>query len=384
MDIFVPLEELRKRRSAKWRVYPSDVLPAWVAEMDFALAEPIARELQDAVARGDIGYRDATGLGEAFAGYAQHAWGWAVEPRRVTVVADVVTGVAQSIMQLTEPGTSVVINTPVYPPFFSSVRDVAGRGLHEVPLKRSESGSYSWDLEGMAEAFSRPEVSAFLMCHPHNPTGSVATRHELETIAALAAEHDVVVISDEIHGPLVLPDADHIPYLAVAGEDARAVCVTSASKSWNIPGLKCAQIIASSRTAPEIAAMPMEVTFGAGHLGVMGAIAAFTQGSLWLDAVIGVLDANRHALVDLVRDRLPGVKYHLPNASYLAWLDFREVGGGDNPYATLLEHGKVALSPGPNYGTGGQGFARLNFATSPEILEQIIDRVAVGVAAMKS
>lgn len=377
------LDTLRQRRSAKWRFYPEDVLPAWVAEMDFEVAPPIAAELEAAIRRSDLGYRDTTGLGEAFAGFAAHSWQWEVEPRRVTAVADVVTGIAESLKHLTEPGSSVVINTPVYPPFFSSVRDVARRELAEVPLLREPDGTYRWDLEGMEAAFARPEVSAYLMCHPHNPTGSVATLAELQAIADLARVHDVVVVADEIHGPLTLPGAVHVPYLKVAGDDARAVVITSASKSWNIPGLKCAQIIASSTTSPVIARMPMEVTFGAGHLGVIAAIAAFTDGQPWLNEVAAVLDANRNDLVDLVAGHLPGVSYAPPAASYLAWLDFAAAGLGDNPAAVLLEHGRVALSPGPNYGPGGTGFARLNFATSPEILRAIIERVALGLDAAR-
>ena len=380
MSIFESLDDLRTRRSAKWRVYPADVLPAWVAEMDYSIAEPIADELMAAVRRSDIGYRDVTGLGEAFAGYAHRAWEWEVDPAHVMVVGDVVSGVAESIRHLTAPGSSVVINPPVYPPFFSSVTKVAGRELAEVPLLRDPDGTYRWDLDAMDAAFARPDVSAFLMCHPHNPTGSVATRAELETIAALAAEHDVLVVADEIHGPLTLPGAQHLPYLSVAGADANAVVVTSASKSWNIPGLKCAQVVASARTAPDLARMPVEVTFSAGNLGVMAAIAAFDSGQPWLDEVVAAIDSNRRLLADLVASQLPGVRYAMPAASYLAWLDFTDTDLGPNPAEVLLERGRVALSPGPYYGAQGRGFARLNFATSPEILREIVARVAHGMA----
>lgn len=382
MSVLVPLENLRERRSIKWSLYPADVLPAWVAEMDFSIAPPIAEALHAAIDRSDIGYRNASGLGEAFADYSSRTWGWQFDPKSVTAVGDVVTGVAETIRHLTEPGSSVVINTPVYPPFFSSVRDVAKRGIVEAPLRRQDDGCYAWDLEAMEQAFARPEVTAYLMCHPHNPTGTVATRADLEAIAEMAQRHGVAVVSDEIHGPLAYPGTEHLPYLAIAGDDANAVCVTSASKSWNIPGLKCAQVVTTSRSAPAIAGMPMEITFGSGHLGVLAGIAAYEQGQPWLDEVVAILDSNRTALADLVATRLPGVGYHVPDATYLAWLDFRGVGGGDNPYDTLLEAGRVALSPGPNYGSNGKGFARLNFATSPEILEQVVDRVAVGVAAM--
>ena len=383
--MFATLEELRQRRSIKWRLYPDDVLPAWIAEMDFTLAEPIARELRAAIEQSDIGYRDSSGLGEAFAGFANRAWGWQVEPRRVTAVGDVVTGVAQALVQLTKPGTTVVINPPVYPPFYSSIRDVADRPILEVPMRREDDGHYGWDLEGLDSAFARPEVGAFVMCHPHNPTGSVASREVLEAIAQSAARNDVVVVADEIHGPLTLPGAEHIPYLAVAGGDSQAVCVTSASKSWNIPGLKCAMIIANERTSASIAGMPLEVGFGTGHLGVIAAIAAFDEGEQWLRDAVDVIDSNRTLLDRLVYEKLPDVCYAVPAASYLGWLDFRAIPElGANPADVIMEKGRVALSPGPNYGAGGEGFARVNFGTSPDILREIVDRIAVAVEAVRA
>ena len=382
--MFSTLDELRQRTSMKWRYYPEDVLPAWVAEMDFTIAEPIARDLHGAIARSDIGYRDMTGLGEAFAGYADRAWGWHVDPRRVTAVADVVTGISQAMIQLTPPGSGIVINPPVYPPFFVSVRAIAEREVVEVPMLRQDDGHYRWDLAAMEAAFARPDVSGFLMCHPHNPTGSVATRAELAAIAELATRYDVAVISDEIHAPLTLPGAEHIPFAVIAGDDASVVTVTSASKSWNVPGLKCAIVVANARTGPAMSRMAMEATFGVGHLGVIAAITAFTEGEPWLAEVVSVLDSNRTLLAHLLDEQLPGVGYAVPAASYLAWLDFRGLELGEDPAAGILEHGRVALSSGPTYGQGGEGFARLNFGTSPQILREIVTRVAHAVDVMRA
>lgn len=373
----ITLDGLRKRRSAKWRTYASDVLPAWIAEMDFPLAEPIAATLRTALDNSDTGYLWAGELGDAFSSYANDAWGWQVSSDRVLALPDVLTGVAQSLLRLTSPGDGVVINPPVYHPFFSSITDVVHRSVVEVPMKRGTDGRYDWDLDAMEIAFARPDVTAYLMSNPHNPTGSVASAETLTAIAELSARFGVAVIADEIHAPLVLPGATHVPYLTVAGDDADAVVLISASKAWNIPGLKCSQLISTARTVESVTArIPLEVTYGSGHLGVIAAVAAYRDGQPWLADVVRILDGNRRLLADLLAAELPRAWYRPPDASYLAWIDFREHGLGDDPASILVDRAKVALSSGPVFGTAGTGFARLNFATSPDILREIVSRVA--------
>jgi cystathionine beta-lyase len=375
----IDLTALRERLSAKYQVYPADVIPAWVAEMDFPLAPPVAEALHAAIDRSDTGYRSGQGLADALVDFAERTWRWRLDTGRVTLVPDVLTGLAQALALLTRPGDGVIINPPVYPPFFSTVRDVSGRMLVEVPMAVDERGRYDWDLDALAEAFSRPEVTAYVLCNPHNPTGSVASPSTLGVIADLARTHGVVVIADEIHAPLVLPGAQHTPYLAVAGDQADAVALVSASKAWNLPGLKCAQLVATSATADRMARMPLEVTYGTGHLGVIAAVAAYRHGEPWLAEVVGIIDGNRRLLADLLAEHLPAARYVPPDASYLAWIDFRPYGLGDDPAAVILERGRVALSPGPTYGTGGAGFARLNLATSPAILREMVGRIATVV-----
>lgn len=373
----ISLADLRRRRSAKYQAYPADVLPAWVAEMDFPLAEPIARVLRDAIDRSDTGYPWRGELPDAFADYARTTWSWQVDPGRVTLVPDVIVGVEQAIWAMTEPGDGVVINPPVYHPFFTIITDICGRTLVEVPMSEQPDGSYCWDLDALGAAFARPEVTAYLLCNPHNPTGSVAAREMLESVVALAAEHGVAVIADEIHAPMTLGDATHVPLLTVAPDDARAMVVTSSSKTWNTPGLKCAQVI-TTRAADRLlrASMPLEVTYGTGSLGVLASTAAYTEGDAWLAQVLGILDDNRRRLSTLLAEAVPAARYRPPDASYLAWIDLRECGLGDDPAARLLDRGRVALSPGPTFGTPGIGFARLNFATSPAILEEAVARIA--------
>lgn len=376
----IDLAALRERQSAKYQYYDADVIPAWVAEMDFPLAEPVATALHAAIDRSDTGYRSAAGLADALADFARDRWDWDIPVERIMPVPDVLTGVAQAISILTEPGDGVVVTPPVYTPFFSTIRDVTRRTVVESPLVLGADGSYDWDLASLAEAFARPDVTAFLMSNPHNPTGTVPTPEMLAAIGALAAANGVTVISDEIHGPLVLPGSAHVPFMSVAPDDADAVILVSASKAWNLPGLKCAQLVGTSRTAPVIAErLPLEVTYGTGHLGVIAAVAAYRDGGPWLDDVVAIIDGNRTLLADLLAEHLPLARYAPPQASYLAWLDLRAYDLGDDPAAPLLERGRVALSSGPSYGTGGKGFARLNLATSPRILREIVRRMGTVV-----
>lgn len=373
----IDLAALRGRLSAKYQYYDADVIPAWVAEMDFPLAAPVATALHGAIDRSDTGYRSARGLAEGLVDFAASRWSWSIPTERVVPIPDVLTGVAQSLLLLTEPGDGVVINPPVYPPFFSTVRDVSRRTLVEVPMARGDDGTYTWDLPALEAAFARPDVRAFVLSSPHNPTGNVPDRATLLAIAELSRRYEVLVVSDEIHGPLALPGAEHVPYLTVADDDALAIALVSASKAWNLPGLKCAQLVGTARTAPLIAErMPLEVTYGTGHLGAIAAVAAYREGGPWLDDVIAVLDANRRLLGDLLAEHLPAAGYVPPAASYLAWLDLRAYDLGEDPAAEILRRGRVALSAGPTYGSGGAGHARLNFATSPAVLTEIVRRIA--------
>jgi cystathionine beta-lyase len=376
----IDLTALRDRQSAKYQYFDADVIPAWVAEMDFPMAAPVAAALHAAIDRSDTGYRSALGLADSLAGFARDRWSWDIPHERITPVADVLTGAAWAMRLLTEPGDGVVVTPPVYTPFYATIRDITGRTVVEVPLARADDGSYDWDLAALEQAFARPDVTAFLMSNPHNPTGTVPTPEMLAAIAELAAANGVTVISDEIHGPLVLPGAEHVPFMSVAPDDADAVVLVSASKGWNLPGLKCAQLVGTARTSPIIAErLPMDVTYGTGQLGVIGAVAAYREGGAWLDDVIAILDGNRALLAELLAEHLPLARYVPPQASYLAWLDLRSYDLGDDPAAPMLERGRVALSSGPSYGTGGEGFARLNLATSPRILREIVRRMGTVV-----
>ena len=245
------------------------------------------------------------------------------------------------------------------------------------PLLGADEG-WRLDLDALELAFSGG-ARAFLLCHPHNPTGRSYTRGELQAVAALAARHEVTVISDEVHGPMTMPGATHIPYVSV-GEEAAAhgVVISSASKAFNVAGLKCAVIVSTSDEMHErlVAGLPKHLPYHTGHFGVLAALAAFEHGGEWLDALVAHLDRNRRALADLLAEHLPQVGYVEPQAGYLAWLDCRELRLGDDPAEVFLERGRVALSAGPSFGELGRGFARLNIGTSRALVEEAVRRMA--------
>jgi cystathionine beta-lyase len=371
-----PIGVLRSRTSEKWAEHPDDVLPMFVAEMDYPLAEPIRRALHDAIDRGDAGYVASTNpLPDAFRGYTRRRWDWDLSSATLLTTADVSMGIVEILRRVTTPGSPVVITPPVYPPFFDLLAE-AGVSVLAVPLRDAGDG-LRLDFASLESAFAAG-ARAFLLCNPHNPLGSPHSRHELEQVADLAASYGVTVISDEIHAPLTQPDATFTPYLSVS-EAARAsgFAVHSASKAWNIAGLKCAIMVAEGEVPSEVLnRMPFEVAWRTGQFGLLASVAAYTDGQEWLDGVLTSVAANLDLLDRLLQQHLPGVAWRRPQASYLAWLDFRGRGWGDDPAEIILREAKVALSPGPAFGEPGAGFARMNIACSPGLLEEAIRRIA--------
>ena len=355
-----------------------DVLPLTVAEMDFALAAPVAEALREAVERSDTGYAMATpGLGRALAGFAAGRWNWDLDPASVTAVIDVGVGVVELLRLLARPGDAVVISPPVYPPFFDWVAE-AGARLLEVPLAHDDAG-WRLDLAALETAFAA-HPAAYVLCNPHNPVGRVHTPGELAALVRLAQAHRVTIVSDEIHGPLVLPGATFTPLLTVPGAAEVAVSVLSASKAWNLAGLKCAAVVTG---APRMAALadrfPADTRWRIGHLGVIATVAAFTAGEPWLDQLLATFGHRRAQLAELLRQRLPTLTWDPPQATYLAWLNCSALGPGNKRARLFLERGRVALEPGLRFGAVGSGYARLNFATSSDILDQATARMATSV-----
>ena len=388
-----PLEELslnglRQRTSMKWRTHPDDVLPLWVAEMDVKLAPPIAEALHRAIDAGDTGYPVGTAYAEAFAAFAAEHWAWIVlDVDRTAIVPDVMMGVVEVLRLVTSPGDAVVVNSPVYAPFYAFVTH-DNRQVVEAPLGED----LRIDLDALEETFSRirheGRRAAYLLSNPHNPTGTVHTLRELAAVAELANSYGVRVVSDEIHAPLVLPGATFIPFLSVPGSE-NAFAVMSASKAWNLAGLKAALAVAGPDAAADLARMPEEVSHGPSHLGLIAHTAALEHGQEWLKALIQGLDSNRALLGQLLAKHLPDVGYKEPEGTYLAWLDCRHLGvqthhspGGlavvsdlAGPAQLFLDKARVALSSGHVFGSGGEGHVRLNFATSQTILTEAVERM---------
>jgi len=384
----ITLEQLRQRTSMKWRTHPSDVLPLWVAEMDVRLAPSIAEALHQAIDAGDTGYPAGTELAEAIGAFASRRWGWdglAIE--RTAIVPDVMMGVVEILRLVTDPGDAVIVNSPVYAPFYAFVTHDSRR-IIEAPLGHD----HRIDLNSLEEAFkqarSQGRNAAFLISNPHNPTGVVHSSGELAAVASLARYYGVRVISDEIHAPLILSGATFTPYLNVPGSE-NAFALTSGSKAWNLAGLKAALAIAGPDAADDLRRMPEEVSHGPSHLGVIAQTAAFRDGEAWLNDLICGLEANRALLGRLLAEHLPDVGYVPPEGTYLAWLDCGHLGldstsvGEDlgavadlaGPAKMFLDRARVALSSGHVFGSGGAGHVRLNFATSQANLTEAIIRM---------
>lgn len=371
----LPLDLLRQRTSSKWRTYPEEVLPLFVAETDFALAPAITARLARAVELGDTGYTAAgSGVREAYAAFAQRRFGWRPDPSRMRTTCDVMMGIVEILRAVTSPGDRVIVTPPVYPPFFAGVTE-AGAVVERVPLL--DTGErWELDLDGIDRSLAAG-ARAVLLCHPHNPTGTVHRPETLRALAEVAAAHGAVVISDEIHAPLAPAETGFVPFLAVSDTAAEVgFALTSASKAFNLAGLKCAVMIAGS---PErfatLRALPAEVEWRTGILGAHAAVAAFSDGDEWLDALLARLVLNRRLLGDLLAEHLPRASYRTSDAGFLAWVDLSAYGWGDDPGRRILREAKVAFHFGPQFGEEGRGHVRINIGCAPEVLREAVERV---------
>ncbi len=350
--------------------------------MDFPIAPAIRDRLIDA-ARTDVGYPDwpaiaRSSLPERFAERMATRFGWAPSVDRLHEFGDVMQGVSVAIEHLTRPGDGIVLHAPAYHPFLETIT-AAGRRIVPVPAELVD-GRWRFDHDELAVTLrdAGPDAARLLLlCHPHNPLGHVFTRAELEQLAEISSRHDLAVISDEIHAELVHPPNGHVPFAALGDEvAARTVTVTSASKAFNLAGLRWAILHAGHDALQSALDALTPHYFGAPNLmGVAATEAAWSDGDEWQRAVASRLDVNRTRLTTLLAEHLPGVGYAVPDATYFAWLDFRSLGLGDDPSTTLRERG-VELTAGPRFGPQGAGFARLNFATSAGVLDEIVRTMA--------
>lgn len=366
--------ELRTRRSMKWRTYPEDILPLWVAEMDVRMHPAVRRTLVEAADRGDTGYPFGRAYAQAFASMAEHRWGWQIdEARQIKIAGDVMNAILAVLEATTDPGDAVVINPPVYPPFRQVISGYRRR-IVEAPL--APEGRL--DPAALEAALAGPErPRAYLLCSPHNPTGAVHTPAELAVVVELANRYEVTLIVDEIHAPLVDPGVAFTPVLTVPGSE-RAVAVTSAGKAWNLAAFKAGLIIGGPGASGTLANLPPLATQSTGHMGSMVHTAAMTEAQDWIDELVGEVSANKQLLRRLLSEFVPGAHYSPAEGTYLAWVDCSDLGLAD-PAASFRELGRVAFSPGAVFGREHSHWVRINLATSPPIVTDAVRRMAATV-----
>src|SRR5262245_3343073 len=384
---FDRLIERRGTGSSKWFKYPPDVLPLWVADMDFASPEPIVRALRERVEHGVFGYGhqlEVTELSEVFADRLHKRYGWTVSPEALVLIPGVIPGFNVACRMLASPGQGIAMQTPLYPPLLRVPGNV-GLRFDEVPLGRDANGRYAVD-HAAVEAAIRPDTRSFLRCNPHNPVGRVFTRDELTRLAETCLRRGVAIVSDEIHCDLVFSGHRHLPIASLDPEIAdRTITLMAPSKTFNLAGLKSAMAIIPNRELRErFVAARLDLVQNANIMGYTAALAAYRDGQPWLDDLLRYLEANRDILARHVADRLPGVSMVAPEGTYLAWLDCRAARlPGDDPFAFFLERAGVALNDGATFGTRGQGFVRLNFGCPRTLLGQALERMRDALVPVK-
>jgi cysteine-S-conjugate beta-lyase len=377
-DFTIPF--LRARRTNKWHKFADDVLPAWVADMDFGVAPPIAEAMERLTRNQEYGYAAREGLlAEAFARRMQSRFNWTVDPADAHPIGDLVQASFSSVMAFSEPGDAVALQLPSYPPFMRAIEDT-GRRL--IANHMRDNGT-RWVLDLAAyDSAPDPRARVLIFCHPQNPTGRAYTRSELEQVAAFVLRHDLIVVSDEIHADIVYPGSAHIPLASLSPEmAARTITITSATKSFNIPALRCAVMHFGTPELKErfFARIPSRLLGSPGVTGVDATIAAWDEGQPWLDEILGQLQANRDWLMQNLGDMLPSVTLRRPEATYLAWLDCSALNLPIPAGQFFLDQARVGLNAGETFGERYAAFTRLNFATPAPVLKAIVGRMSEAI-----
>ena len=374
----------RSTASNKWKKYDKDVLPLWVADMDFASPEPVTRALRERAAHGVFGYvYEEPEFFEVAADRIARRYGWRVAPEAVVLLPGVIAGLNMAARVFAQPGDGLLEQLPVYPPILRCPGNMA-LTRDEALLTRRPDGRYEIDWDVFERAIT-PRTRAFILCNPHNPVGRVFTRAELTRMAEICRRHDVWIIADEIHCDLLFRGQQHVPIASLDPEVARrTVTLMSPSKTFNLAGLKCAiAVIPDAGLRERFIATKVDLVSNPNVFGFAAALAAYRDGGPWLDALMRYLEANRDFTVDYVRRHFPGVTVHPPEGTYLAWLDFRGAGipGGD-PFTFFLDKARVALNDGVTFGPPGAGFARLNFGSPRAMLTEGLDRMREALRAL--
>ncbi len=375
-NIFDNCRDRRDGESVKWNVYEKDVLPMWVADMDVRSPQAVIDALHARVEHGVFGYPlPPKALSEAIMQRMEERYQWKIKPEDILYLPGVVAGFNLAVQAFTDRGNSLIMQTPVYPPFLCAPENAQVRGI-QVDLQRAPDGTYSIDFDAFEVAIAE-DTQTFLLCNPHNPVGKVFTKSELERLGEICLRHGVIIVADEIHSDLIFSGHRHTPIASLSHELAdQTVTIIAPSKTFNIAGLDCAAIICTNPELREQLERARRGTLGQVNiLGYTAALAAYRYGQAWLDELLIALEANRDFLFDSIRQRLPGVSMAKPEGTYLAWLDFRNLQLPQDPYHFFLDQAKVAFNDGREFGKAGEGFLRLNFGCSTGLLEETLVRM---------
>lgn len=381
---FDQLIDRKNTHSIKWDAYPPDILPMWIADMDFKSPPQVLKHLREKIDHGVFGYEsDFLNLKQIFVRWAKEHYHWKIEENEIIFIPGVVTGLNLAAQSLGCPGEDLVIQPPVYPPFFN-IGSNAQMNIVESPLLEKENGFYEIDFEKL-ESVITPKTRFLVLCNPHNPVGRLFTREELTLLAEICIRNNLWVISDEIHCDLVFDGRNHIPISSIGEEiAARTITLMAPSKTFNIAGLKCAfMIIKDPQLRKKIEECKRGLVNCPSAISMEAAVAAYSEGVGWLNQLIIYLQKNRDFLVSFIQNEIPPIKIFSPEATYLAWLDCRELGDEINPYEFFLSHAKIAFNDGTTFGWQGRGFIRMNFGCPMLTLEQALQRMKESVSKFK-
>ncbi len=381
--LFISQAQLRNRRGTKWTRYPADVIPAWIADMDFLVAPEIRDALRQIIDTDDFGYPPLElnkRAADGFCTWMTGRHGWTPDPARIFVGSTMMQLMHAMVMMFSEPGDGIIVQTPIYPGFLSVVSQ-NNRRLVENPLRRGNA-HYEFDIDGLRKIIDK-RTRILLLCNPHNPTGRAFGVDELRAIADVALENNLIVVADEVQMDFVYPPARYTPFAALGGEiAARTITLSSTSKGLNIAGLRCAVAhFGSAELQTRFKQINTHIMGTPSIFSILGSESAWKFGGPTLDKNLLQLDANRRRVGEFVQSDLPGISHFSPEATYFSWLDCSALNLGEPAAKFFLEKAKVALSPGGDFSSYTDNFARLNFATSPEILEEILSRMANAVKA---
>jgi cysteine-S-conjugate beta-lyase len=374
----------RSSESNKWHKFPPDVLPLWVADMDFPSPEPVIKALRARVEHGFFGYGvEQPEFHEVLCDRLLKRYGWKVPPEALVLLPGVIAGFNMAARAIASPGDGVLMQLPVYPPILR-MPDNLQLSRDGVDLVRGADGRYTIDLDDFERAIT-PRTRMFLLCNPHNPVGRVFTGEELGPMAEICLRNGLVICADEIHGDLVYPGHRHVPIASIDPEiEARTVTLIAPSKTFNLAGLRCAVAVIPNQTLREkFVAARLDMVQTPNILGYTAMVAAYRDGQPWLDELLRYLESNRDFLVKYVRAHFAGIEVGVPEATYLAWLDCRGAGIPNNhPFTFFLEAGRVALNDGATFGRGSQSFVRLNFGCPRSLLTQGLERMGAALARL--